>query len=130
MLTGEMAPPKMKPMHTVLVVDDSWVARLGMNKLLTALGYRVVEAQDGQEALDLIRQNPPDAVFLDLLMPNVGGLAVLEVLGSEKCTVPVFVLTADIQETTVRQCLTLGARSCLAKPPTREAVEASLRTLK
>ena len=116
-------------MAKILVVDDSWVARLGMNRLLVSLGHDVIEAHGGAQALDILAQVIPDAVFLDLLMPDLDGLGVLEALKSRKSTVPVFVVSADIQDTTVQRCLELGARQCLPKPPTRAGLQASLGTL-
>jgi len=114
-------------MAKVLIIDDSWVARLGMNKLLVSLGHIVSEVSDGAQALGLIEKDPPDAVFLDLLMPGLDGFAVLEALHNRGSAIPVFVLSADIQETTLKKCRDLGARDCLPKPPTRDLVETSLR---
>ena len=119
----------MGAMAKVLVVDDSWVARLGMNKLLVSLGHEVVEASDGTRGLQLILENSPAAVFLDLLMPGLDGFGVLEALGARGSKVPIFVLSADIQDTTIARCRELGARACLPKPPTRELVESSLRSV-
>ena len=119
----------MQTMAKVLVVDDSWVARLGMSKLLASLGHEVVEASDGDRALELMLGSPPAVVFLDLLMPGLDGFGVLEALGLRGSTVPVFVLSADIQETTWKKCRDLGARGCLPKPPTRELVESSLKAV-
>lgn len=116
-------------MVKVLLVDDSWVARLGMNKLLVSLGHSVSEVSDGLQALELLKASPPDVVFLDLLMPGLDGFGVLQALGDQQISVPVFVLSADIQETTLKKCRDLGARGCLPKPPTREAIEVALRTL-
>jgi CheY-like chemotaxis protein len=116
-------------MAKMLVVDDSWVARLGMSRLLASLGHEVAEASDGATALKLILENPPAAVFLDLLMPGLDGFGVLKSLAEQGCHVPVFVLSADIQQTTTARCLELGARDCLPEPPTREVLEASLRSL-
>jgi len=63
------------PPITVLVVDDGWENRSVLNNLLTPLGFIVVEASDGQEAIDLAaaQQPPPDLILLDLVMPNVDG---------------------------------------------------------
>lgn len=117
-------------MAKVLIVDDSWVARLGMNKLLTSLGHEVVEAGDGTVALTMLLSDPPDLVFLDLLMPGLDGYGVLQALGERGITIPVYVLSADIQETTLKKCRELGALGLLPKPPTRELVESTLRTLR
>lgn len=116
-------------MVKVLVVDDSWVARLGLTRLLLSLGHEVLEAKDGHQALEMIREIKPSVVFLDLLMPDLDGLAVLAALREDNSSVPVFVLSADIQASTLKKCLDLGARDCLSKPPSRAVVEASLRTL-
>lgn len=116
-------------MANVLVVDDSWVARLGMNKLLVSLGHTVTEVADGLEALERVKAAPPDVMFLDLLMPGLDGFGVLDALAQRGFSVPVYVLSADIQETTLKKCRDLGARGCLPKPPTRELIEASLRNL-
>jgi len=51
-------------MAKILVVDDSWVARLGMTKLLVSLGHEVVEAADGDSALKLMGDSPPMPCFL------------------------------------------------------------------
>jgi CheY-like chemotaxis protein len=115
-------------MKKVLVVDDSWVARLGMKKILAPFGCEVFEANDGLQALSTVTAASPDLVFLDLLMPEVDGFEVLKRLKDQGRTVPVFVLSADIQTTTVTECLELGARGCLPKPPSREAVEEALRS--
>lgn len=114
-------------MAHVLVVDDSWVARLGMGRLLATLDCRVTEAENGVAALDLLSKETFDLVFLDLLMPDLDGFGVLETLQSQGSTVPIFVLSADIQQTTLDRCRGLGARDCLPKPPSKEAVMACLR---
>jgi len=62
-------------------------------------------------------------------MPGLDGFGVLAALGLRGSNVPVFVLSADIQETTRKRCLELGARQCLPKPPTREVVESSLKAV-
>jgi two-component system chemotaxis response regulator CheY len=75
-----------------------------------------LEASDGQEALDLIRKEEPNLVFLDLLMPNLGGVGVLKALKEEGKEQNVIIVSADIQETTKRLCLDLGAKDFANKP--------------
>ena len=65
------------PRLTVLVVDDGWENRLILNNLLTPLGFTVVEATDGQEAIDLAATTQPHLILLDLVMPNVDGYEAL-----------------------------------------------------
>jgi twitching motility two-component system response regulator PilH len=66
--------------------------------------------------LEKIRNDSPDLVLLDILMPQVSGLSVLKKLESEDIEVPVIVITADIQDSTKRECLELGARDVFYKP--------------
>lgn len=128
-MTGLFASSSITAMKKVLVVDDSWVARLGMNRILASLGCEVAEAQDGVQALEALQNSPPQLVFLDLLMPGFDGLEVLAALRARGNTVPVVVLSADIQESTLNKCRELGALQCLPKPPTRAAIEAVLGSL-
>jgi len=80
----------------ILVVDDEASARAMLNQFLGSLGLEVVEAADGQEALEAIRMEAPDAVLLDLLMPVMDGMTFLKKLRANPLHsgLPVIVLTA------------------------------------
>ncbi len=81
---------------TVLVVeDDPWIRSL-IADLLAGEGYAVVQAADGQAALELAEDNEPDVILLDLAMPEKSGLDVLHELKSTKPTqdIPVIVVSA------------------------------------
>ncbi len=80
----------------ILVVDDDEAARTMLAQYLSSLGLEVVEASDGQEALEAIRMEAPDAVLLDLLMPVMDGMTFLQKLRSNPLHtgLPVIVLTA------------------------------------
>ncbi len=80
----------------ILVVDDEASARAMLNQFLTSVGLEVVEASDGQEALEAIRMEAPDAVLLDLLMPVMDGMTFLKKLRANPLHIglPVIVLTA------------------------------------
>ena len=116
-------------MSTILIADDSWVARLGMNKLLVSLGHTVLEASDGNRALELVSQNTVAVLFLDLLMPELDGFGVLEAMKGVPKRPKVYVLSADIQETTRDRCLALGVDGFLNKPPLRSQIEEVLKGL-
>ena len=81
---------------TVLVVDDDPASRYALSRLLEPLGARVQEAVDGAEGLRLVRAALPSAVLLDLVMPDLGGLEVLEALRADPATrgLPVVVATS------------------------------------
>ena len=77
----------------VLVVDDDATIRALLGSILRRRDLEVDEAADGQEALDLLRQNSYAVVLLDLLMPNVDGFGVLDEFGSAISTPVVLVIT-------------------------------------
>lgn len=83
----------------VLVVDDYQDGREVLVELLSFSGYRTVEARDGGEALDLLATVSPDLVILDLMMPRVSGLEVLERLSQRPKPPPTIVMSgvADTQ---------------------------------
>ncbi len=107
-------------MAKVLVVDDSSFIRKTLARILTEAEHEILEASNGQEALDTISLKSPDCVILDLLMPVMDGITTLRVLNECKSTVPVIVLSADIQESARNECFSLGVKNFLNKPPKKE----------
>jgi len=81
---------------TVLVVDDEPNVREYLTMILQDAGFNVVEAGDGREALELVRETPPDFISLDLIMPNMSGHKLLYELRRDKdlARIPVVVVTA------------------------------------
>ena len=81
----------------VLVVDDSEIIRISVCKVVRELGYVAVEAEHGVEALEKVAVRLPDLIVLDLIMPKLGGIAVLRQLREEESTSknPVIVVTAS-----------------------------------
>jgi CheY-like chemotaxis protein len=114
------------PLAKILVVDDSWLIRKVVGGYLRKEGHEVVEGENGNQCLDLAELEKPDVVILDLLMPESGGLDVLQALRREGRNLPVIVLTADIQEATHEQCRQLGVDQILQKPPRGSEVLAAI----
>jgi two-component system alkaline phosphatase synthesis response regulator PhoP len=85
---------------TVLVVDDEPNIRQYLRTILEDAGFRVVTAQDGEEALALIRSQPPDFISLDLIMPRKSGQKLLFELKRDKALsrIPVLIVTAHAQD--------------------------------
>jgi len=110
-------------MNRVLVVDDEPSIRLITCLQLKQAGYAVTEAEDGEHALSMLEGSRPDAVLLDLEMPGVDGLGVLEELHSRKVfddlPVIVFSVHADVSEV-LERVEQLGCRSILRKPYARQ----------
>lgn len=103
-------------MPQVLVVDDSLFQRKIITRMLSAHGYEVYTADNGRAALETLQDGLPDCVLMDLLMPEMNGFEVLEVLQAAGNPVPIVICTADIQKSTHEECMRLGARGVLSKP--------------
>lgn len=105
----------------VLIADDQASSRLGFRVALEAAGYGVTEAEDGEQALESLRDDPVDLALLDLRMPGPDGLEVLRRLQEEAIDVPVVVVTAYGDVPSAVRAIELGAVDFLAKPvePTR-----------
>ena len=106
----------------MLIVDDDAANRKVVGTILNGAGYEVNEASDAFAALDRIDLGTPHAVLLDLKMPGMDGLALLENLRQRGVVVPVVVLTGHGDEFTAARCLEAGADAFLDKPPERAAL--------
>ena len=81
-------------MKHILVADDEPNIRLLFKDELEEEGYKVSTAEDGDEALAIVKANPPDLVLLDIRMPNVNGLEFLGLLRDQNKDLPVIICTA------------------------------------
>ncbi len=113
----------------ILVVDDDRAVRESLRRSLAFNGYSVDLAQDGQEALDLIASNRPDAVVLDVMMPRMDGLQVCRHLRSTGDDLPILVLTARDSVSERVAGLDAGADDYLPKPFALEELLARMRAL-
>jgi CheY-like chemotaxis protein/phosphoribosyl 1,2-cyclic phosphodiesterase len=115
---------------TILIVDDDEDLRFLVQKNLSKMGHRVVEASGGEEALRVIQGETPDLVLLDLAMPQPDGFAVLKSLRADPATrsLPVVVLTAHGDEGSARASFDLGATDFLNKPFTPPQLDARVRS--
>ena len=106
------------PAGHVLVVDDDPLNRLLLTRSLEREGHRVGSATNGQEALQLLRETPFDVVLLDIVMPELDGVAVLERLKRDPVLqhVPVIMISAVDEVDTVVRCIEMGAEDYLPKP--------------
>lgn len=81
-------------MKTILVVDDEEDIRILYQEELTDEGYRVITANDGQEALEQVKSQNPDLVTLDLKMPGMDGIEFLRIVRETHRTLPIVICTA------------------------------------
>lgn len=109
-----MSSPQRKP--RILVVEDAPDYRAMLERNLEAEGYEVVSAADGMAGLERHAGTPADLVVLDLTLPGLDGLEILELLRKRRDEVPVLVLTARPDERTKLRGFELGADDYLTKP--------------
>lgn len=100
----------------LLLIEDDAVLRLGVKRQLEADGYRVDTASDGEDGLFQAREYPVDLVIVDLGLPKVNGLTVVQTLRSEGRTLPILILTARGSWQDKVQGLETGADDYLVKP--------------
>jgi len=117
---------------TILSVDDEQDVTDLVRFNLTRVGYHVLTAASGREALDTIRIRPPDLIILDLMLPDIDGFGVCEILRRQAstATIPIVILTAWATTDAQHLGLELGALDYLTKPfSPRELVERVRRLL-
>lgn len=114
----------------ILVVDDTDDIRMLMTLILENAGYAVMTAADGAEALAVVRQDPPDLVLLDVMMPGMDGYAVCERLKADEATqaIPVLFLTALSEIEAETRGLELGAADFITKPISMGVLLARVKT--
>jgi DNA-binding response OmpR family regulator len=112
----------------ILVVDDNPDIRQMLKAYLTGEGFQVVTASNGQKALYVARDEKPDCIVLDMMMPEMGGEDFIRIYTSESDT-PIIVLTAKVEETDKVLGLELGADDYLTKPFSPRELTARVRAL-
>jgi two-component system KDP operon response regulator KdpE len=100
----------------VLVIDDEPAIRRFLRTSLTAQGYSLLEAEDGETGLAMLQRNAVDVLILDLGLPGIGGLDVLKKLRDGHSAVPVIVLSSRDDETGKVTALDMGADDYVTKP--------------
>jgi two-component system chemotaxis response regulator CheY len=116
-------------MKTCLVVDDSSVIRKVARRILESLDFKIIEAEDGEQALDACRQQLPEAILLDWNMPKMDGYEFLRMLrrmpGGEKPKVVFCTTENDVAH--IARALHAGANEYIMKPFDKEIVEAKFQ---
>jgi DNA-binding response OmpR family regulator len=113
---------------TILVVDDMESLRTLVRSYLTQEGFRVVMAANGREALFVARQERPDLIILDLMMPELGGYDFINAYAREG-SAPIIILTAKVDESDKVLGLELGADDYLTKPFSMRELTARIRAV-
>lgn len=100
----------------VLVIEDDQSIAMGLEMNLTAEGYQVITAEDGERGLDLARGGGIDLLILDVMLPRLNGFELIRTLRAEHATVPVILLSARGAEMDKVMGLELGAEDYITKP--------------
>jgi DNA-binding response OmpR family regulator len=114
--------------QTILVVDDHANVRMLIKEYLTEIGYRVLTASDGVEALAVASRETIDLILLDVMMPNLDGFAFLRAFRKER-GVPIILLTARLAEADKVAGLELGADDYITKPFGMQELVARIRAV-
>ena len=116
-------------MPNILIADDGEFLRVQMARMLAVEGFGVLEAENGAEAVHLFGTGKPDAVLLDLVMPEKDGLAALKEILAANPDAKVIMLASPGQETMVLEAIRAGAKDYIIKPFERERVVGAIRKI-
>jgi len=116
-------------MAKVLLVDDAAFMRMRCARLLQENGHEVIEASNGREAVEMYQSQHPDAVLMDITMPEMDGLEALRAIRAVDPQAQVAMLTAMGQQQIVMEAVKCGARDFVVKPFERERVLAAVAKL-
>lgn len=112
-----------------MTVDDSPSMRMLLRAALSDLGYAVVEAEDGMQALDRIGAAAPDLLITDINMPNLDGFGLIERLRAQAThrTLPILVLTTESSDEKKQRARSAGATGWIVKPFHPDKLAAAIR---
>lgn len=106
----------MKNLVTILIVDDELMMRKLLEKILTREGYRILTAEDGQQALDIVKAEKVNIIISDMKMPNMSGFELLRAVKADYPEIGMIMMTAYGDTYTVKDALLLGADEYITKP--------------
>lgn len=104
--------------HKIMIVDDDAFVRRPLEFIFQQEGFLPITAEDGEECLRLVEQDPPDLIFLDVMMPGRDGFDVCKTLKSDPrfADIPIVLLSARGREHDRERGLSLGAEDFMTKP--------------
>jgi len=105
-------------MYRILIIEDNAEVRENLTEILELYGYTVDEAANGKQGVELALSSPPDLILCDVMMPELDGYGVLQILSQRNTTagIPFIFLTAKTEREDMRRGMNLGADDYLTKP--------------
>ena len=117
--------------NRVIIVDDHPPIRMALRLLLSSEGYNVVaEVGDGAQIMALVQKHEPAIVILNLGLPDIGGLTVLEQLAAQPCPVKIVVFTGQVSDELIERCRQMGAHGFLSKTAELSEMVYALKTVR
>ena len=114
----------------ILITDDSKLLRKKLRLELEKVGCEVLEAENGKDAVMLTLQEKPDGVFLDIVMPEVGGIEALQVIKEVSPEIPVVMLSSAGSPQKLMTTLKMGAMEFIQKPYKSEQIQKVVETIR
>ena len=119
---------KVRP--TILICDDSLLVRKKMKDCLNEYGdFNIIEASSGQTSVELFRQNEPDLVFLDIVMPDKNGIEALQEMREIKKDVKIIMLSSSGTKSHLKAAMEAGASDFIQKPWEKSQIEHILKNV-
>ncbi|MEM5786363.1 MAG: response regulator, partial [Syntrophobacteraceae bacterium] len=114
-----MAKPRMP---LILIADDDRSHRLMLSTMMMEWGFRTQEADDGRQALEIIRTRPVDLILMDMRMPNMDGIEATRAISRHNPAIPIVIVTAYSSIPTAVEAMKSGAFDYVTKPIDFEAL--------
>jgi two-component system response regulator (stage 0 sporulation protein F) len=112
----------------VLVVDDQMGIRILLGEVLQSAGYDTLDAPNGATAIELVGQEQPDVILLDMKMPGMDGLQTLKAIRGSESTAKIIMMTAYGELDLIQEAMAYGANSFLTKPFDIEAIREAIES--
>lgn len=107
----------------LLIVDDNEGVRHLVSRWLERTGFSVREARDGAEAVELVKEDPPDIILADIRMPKIDGIELARIIKGDYPDIKIILMTAYSSPQTIAQAKREGVDDYLEKPFTKDQVE-------
>ena len=108
--------------YSILITDDDQDCREALRDIVEPQGFRTFLATCGEEAVEIVRFEPVDAVLCDMHMPTLTGLETIQIVRQFNAALPCILVTADANDGVMRQALTVRVYSVIPKPVSKNVV--------
>lgn len=103
-------------MKKLLIVDDQFGIRILLNEVFQKEGYKIFQASNGKQALDIVKMRRPDLVLLDIKIPGIDGIEILKRMKKIEPDIKVIIMTAYGELNMIEEAMELGSITYFAKP--------------